>query len=159
MPVVGLAHTQDDCLGFIWQLVPCDPGIWMQVLPLLTCQTWGPGQGFDLLMGIGLQISNAAVQVVCTRIKEVLGIFQDIMGIDLLLDGSCTGAVRSPLWCVLGIVVGSGQEQQVTICVIWHWATMVCLQLVSLILDLSKILQGVHHILEHVHLLAIVEVG
>jgi len=107
--LLGL-HTQDDCLGFVWQLVPHDPGIWMQAFPLLSCQMRGPDQGFNLLVDIGLQTSNTAVQVVHARIKEVLGSFLDVMGIDLLLDGSCARAVRSPLWCELGIIVGSGQE-------------------------------------------------
>ncbi len=47
----------------------------------------------------------------------------------------------------------------VAVRLILHGLAMECLKLFSLILDLLQILQGVDHILEHVHLLFRTKVG
>jgi len=71
-----LAQTKYGGLGFIRKQIPSCMSIWLETMPLLTCQAWpwrSPisskcrGLGM-LLMDIGLEISNIAIQII-----EVIG--------------------------------------------------------------------------------------
>ena len=75
------------------------------------------------------------------------------MGIDIPLSSA-----HSTLRCMLGIKIGCGQKQKFAIGIVPNAPARECLELISLVLDLSEFFFGVDSILEHVHLLLWTEV-